>query len=132
MLGLRCEDRRANGGGGAFFDTEDGCSETSGLGVGSLDASLDAFAKASRIAFLGTGTGGSGLLNSPDDLAFLVSSTGLDIDSAFEKSSNATICGPDDTDFPCLCLGSGGFTRLLCVRDSDAIESSSSSDIDRS
>lgn len=77
----------------------------SGLGVGSRDGSLEAFARASLMAPLGPGTGGSGLLNSPDARDFDTSSTGLSgVGSLpnFEKSSNPTIWGPElDTDFPC-------------------------------
>jgi hypothetical protein len=36
------------------------------------------------------------------------------------------------TDFPCLCRGRGGFTRLLAVLCGITAESSSSSDIERS
>lgn len=101
----RCDDLRASGGGGGFFDCDGGLSLVSGLGVGSRDGSLEACARASLMAPLGPGTGGSGLLNSPDARGFDASSTGLSgIGSlpSLEKSSNATICGPElDTDFPC-------------------------------
>jgi hypothetical protein len=118
ILDVLCEDRRARGGGGGFLDCDDGRSNLSGLGVGSRDASLGAEARASLKAPRGGGNGGSGRLNSPDVRVLGFSSTGLLISescSSLEKSSNAIICGPVGTNFPCLCRGSGGFTRLLCV-----------------
>jgi len=102
--GCLCDDRRASGGGGGILDCEDGLSDMSGLGVGSRETPLlDACANASLMELLATGVGGSGLFPSPETRALLLSSVLATSCSCpkFEKSSNATICGPD-TDLPCL------------------------------